>query len=804
MEKKENEQACLHCGYDQDELPASFLHLPPGTILQNKYLLGKALGQGGFGITYIAFDLKLELKLAIKEFFPQGLAHRSHGNDRVLTNSDKDSSSYRYGLDRFLYEAKTLARFSEHPNIVNVRDYFEANNTAYMVMNYVSGITLDDYLKRKGGKISFKHAMDIMLPVFDVLNDIHQKGLLHRDISPDNIYLTKSGRVKLIDFGAARQALQNQSHSISVIMKAGYSPVEQYQSKGKQGPWTDIYAAAATMYRSITGIMPPSALDRIIEDTLVLPSDYGVKMNQSQEKALLKALSVKSEDRYQSVSEFQEKISYKPEQQKDFNEQLEERSDLLSPDDLTNTQKVLKPEGRATGSRTYAPKFVNIRTISALFLISFAVIVLIASVNSRDHSLDEIGGNGAGVEDTDLDSVEEPLETVQPDSFQAADGLAGVQTIGGLFPLSGPLSLFGENSAAAAKLAVKDVNQWLDEENIGWQLNLEISDTKTEGPEALKRMQQQHEQGVHFFVGPQGSGVVYECLDYANANQILFISQSSTFPGLAIEDDWFFRFVTDDSVQAPVIADIAKEANLEYMIYIWQGDTWADWLQSKVAANMSEGGIVNFGEVRFDPGRKDFHYDVSMLNRYVRELNEQGVPSDKIGINIITFEQAANILSLAEGYPRLSEVAWIGSDGTAASEAIITDSVAAEFASKVTFINPMHRAPQVGTFSNRDRVREHIQIELGREPDSYSYITYDIVWTLALSINHKGYDSNAVKEVLPNIAESWSKDYGASGHIVLNKYGDRAYSDFDFWVINENLSWDIIGMYDGERGKIIW
>jgi serine/threonine protein kinase len=305
MEEKVVGKNCPHCGYDDLSGPESSHHLPTGTILQEKYLLGKVLGQGGFGITYIARDLTLDLKLAIKEFFPLGLVVRATGQSKMEIPTGERGDQYRYGLDRYLEEAKTLARFSEYPNTVTVRDFFKANSTAYMVMNYIEGLTLEAYLKQAGGKIAFTKTLEIMMPVLDALREVHEEGFMHRDISPDNILINKKGRVILIDFGAARQEMREKSKSLSVILKAGYAPEEQYRSRGKQGPWTDIYAVAATMYRCITGQVPPEAMDRLAEDDLVTPSKLGVNISEDKEAALLKALTVRAEGRFQVVEDFQ-------------------------------------------------------------------------------------------------------------------------------------------------------------------------------------------------------------------------------------------------------------------------------------------------------------------------------------------------------------------------------------------------------------------------------------------------------------------------------------------------------------------
>jgi serine/threonine protein kinase len=308
LQEKGADEACSHCGYQKDGAAESLLHLPPGTMLRNKYLIGRVLGQGGFGITYLALDTTLNLKLAIKEYLPQQMVTRYSGHAAISVYKESLMDDFNYGLTKFLEEARTLARFVENPNFVSVRDYFEENNTAYMAMNYIDGITLIDYLESKGGKVGVDEALSIFMPIFDALKEIHSTGILHRDISPDNILINRKGQIVLIDFGAARQAMNQLSKGFSIIMKAGFSPEEQYRSKGEQGPWTDVYAVAATLYRCITGWMPPESLDRLVEDKLILPSDLGVEIFPYQEKALMTALSVKAKDRYQSIEDFQEAL----------------------------------------------------------------------------------------------------------------------------------------------------------------------------------------------------------------------------------------------------------------------------------------------------------------------------------------------------------------------------------------------------------------------------------------------------------------------------------------------------------------
>jgi serine/threonine protein kinase len=308
MEDHEEILPCPACGYHEGDVDDVPLQLSPGTVLNNTYLIGRVLGQGGFGITYLGWDLNLRVKLAIKEYFPQQYVTRLSGENKVSAFSGSLSNHYTYGLDKFLQEARILAQFEGHPNIVAVRNYFQANGTAYLVMSYVEGVTLKNHLKLAGGNIHFDQVLKLIKPVFDALKEVHKTGILHRDISPDNIFINRKGQVVLLDFGAARQAIGEKEKSISIILKPGYAPEEQYRRRGVQGPWTDIYAVAATIYFLVTSIQPPDALERLVEDTLIPPSRMGVAINAFQEQALLKALAVRAAERFHTVEAFQEAL----------------------------------------------------------------------------------------------------------------------------------------------------------------------------------------------------------------------------------------------------------------------------------------------------------------------------------------------------------------------------------------------------------------------------------------------------------------------------------------------------------------
>lgn len=298
---------CPHCGYKVGSLNSS-RGLQPQTILNGKYIVGKVIGEGGFGITYIAYDLVLNNRVAIKEYFPSELVTRdtSTGTQTsltVLTGSEEEQ--YQKGMDRFVKEAANLAKFNNLPGIVSVKEFFYENNTAYMVMEYIDGITLSKYMDDNGGKLSYTRALELMMPIMNSLEKVHEAGIVHRDISPDNIMISTNGSMKLIDFGAARTVGNDDAKSLTVILKHGYAPEEQYQPDGKQGPWTDIYALSATMYRMITGVVPQESTDRILSgDKVEAVRKINPEVPKLISNAIMHGLMVKSINRTKNISDF--------------------------------------------------------------------------------------------------------------------------------------------------------------------------------------------------------------------------------------------------------------------------------------------------------------------------------------------------------------------------------------------------------------------------------------------------------------------------------------------------------------------
>ena len=334
QEKHQLDGPCPYCGFDLAENQEKFpMALKAGTVLNSRYTVGRVLGQGGFGITYVAWDEKLAARVAVKEYMPGELAARMDGRTlTVMTAAKRDD--FAYGQERFQEEARILAKFMGQPNIAGVTDYFDENQTSYFVMDYIEGISFKTYIANAGGKVSVQEALDVMIPVLRALTAVHAEGFIHRDVTPDNIYITKDGNVKLLDFGSARYSIGDKSKSLDVILKVGYAPKEQYIRRGRQGPYTDVYSCAACLYAAITGYLPPESLERLDHDNLVPPSQAGVEIPLYLERAILKGLAVQPESRFQTAGEFLEAL---------------ERQEVV---ELPPGQKVGSGESQAVDSQT--------------------------------------------------------------------------------------------------------------------------------------------------------------------------------------------------------------------------------------------------------------------------------------------------------------------------------------------------------------------------------------------------------------------------------------------------------------------
>ncbi|MCQ8105097.1 protein kinase [Methylomonas sp. SURF-2] len=299
---------CSQCGWYRG-MQQDAQYLPVGTVVNPPYRVARVLGHGGFGITYLGWDANLQIKVAIKEYMPRDFARRDPLSGRVLAHASAEAE-FSAGLNCFLDEARNLAKFQQHPGIVSVLAFFPAFGTGYMVMEYVEGRTLKAYLDQRG-RLDWARTLDIFMQIMDALRAVHSTGLLHRDVAPDNIYLCGDGRVKLLDFGAARARLGGNlqaGDTQTVLVKPGFAPEEQYRDDGRQGPWSDVYSLAASMYYCLTGIAPPDALDRVKQDTLKPLADLGAALPPAAERNLLAALAVDASQRPQSMEALQQRF----------------------------------------------------------------------------------------------------------------------------------------------------------------------------------------------------------------------------------------------------------------------------------------------------------------------------------------------------------------------------------------------------------------------------------------------------------------------------------------------------------------
>ena len=294
---------CPDCGYDPQKSGQAEYALPVETILAGKYLVGRVLGQGGFGITYIGWDLALERKVAIKEYYPSGQVSRQPGTRQLTWYTGENArAAQQNGMEMFLKEARKMVRVDAISGVVRVLDLFRENETAYIVMDFVEGETLKNRLK-KTGPMDWAQAKDIFLPAIRAMEEVHKAGLIHRDLSPDNLMLTPEGKVKILDLGAAKDLNINTGASSMQVAKSGFSPLEQYTQRGGSGPWTDVYSMAATIYYTLTGKIPPTAIDRMENDAICWTQPRLDTLPRAALAALKKAMVVSAQKRTQSMEE---------------------------------------------------------------------------------------------------------------------------------------------------------------------------------------------------------------------------------------------------------------------------------------------------------------------------------------------------------------------------------------------------------------------------------------------------------------------------------------------------------------------
>ncbi len=386
-------------------------------------------------------------------------------------------------------------------------------------------------------------------------------------------------------------------------------------------------------------------------------------------------------------------------------------------------------------------------------------------------------------------------------------GLTGEVTIGALLTLTGDLASYGENSKVAIEYAEQEVNQWLSSIGAGWSLKVRIEDTATDPKTAADKIRILHAAGIKIVVGPMTSAEVSEIKSYADTNQILVVSQSSTSPALSIPDDFIFRFCPDDTIQGPAAARILFDLGVRYVIPVWRGDTWGDGVEEETAKAFrellqKEGVEGDWHEgIRYAPGAKEFSVEVAQLNDYVTDwISKYG--ADKVGIYYVGFDEASIFAGEATKYDALKQVVWVGSDGTAGVTTLVEQADAAAFSWEVKWLHPIFAPTENPKYF---KLRDHVMNVLGREPDAYAYAAYDAVWVIAISLNMvQDYDPVKVKAVLPQVVKTYM---GASGYFELNENGDRAYSDYTIMIVRKTdgeYKWDVAGVWRYTTDTIEW
>ena len=305
MEDSLSDGVCPSCGYHEGTYQKKPHHLSPCIILNGRYLLGRVLGEGGFGITYLTYDLIKHERVAIKEFFVTGLLIRENTRTVLVDESVANKAFYEECKAKFTQEAVILRKLKDRSGIVTIYDDFAENNTQYIVMEYLDGAPLSWFLQQNGGRIPFDTAFKVLTPAMRSLREMHLNSVYHRDISPDNIQYLKDARVKIMDLGGSKDMMNSIVKSHIVAVKHGYAPPEQYVTRYKIGPWMDVYAMAATIYRCITGVVPPQSTSRMSDtDTLKPPRELGADISPEIEQVILKGMALQVEDRYMDMGEF--------------------------------------------------------------------------------------------------------------------------------------------------------------------------------------------------------------------------------------------------------------------------------------------------------------------------------------------------------------------------------------------------------------------------------------------------------------------------------------------------------------------
>ena len=367
---------CQHCGFKPETYEPVPTALVPMTVLHNQYIIGAVLGKGGFGITYIGYDNFNYRKVAVKEFYPSSVVYRDGSQTTEITVPSNMKQIYENGVKKFYNEAVTLSKLQDIPAIVDIYDFFYENNTAYIVMEFIDGTAVDQIVLNQGG-LDIDITLTIYYPIIQALKKVHAAGILHRDISPSNVMLDERFMSRLIDFGSSRAYSHEMSTDLTVILKKGFAPIEQYSRKGKHGPAEDVYAICASMYYTMTGKVPPAAPDRRVFDTLQPIHNFSVDIPENIEKIIMKGLSVQAYDRYPDMEALSSAIDIAVSGKHD---KSTEKHDAKKEDYDQKDKKQGKDKRKTSmspGNSGMIPQVVLLAASGALLLILLIILILI-------------------------------------------------------------------------------------------------------------------------------------------------------------------------------------------------------------------------------------------------------------------------------------------------------------------------------------------------------------------------------------------------------------------------------------------
>ncbi len=700
-------------------------------------MVGKVIGQGGFGITYVGWDMNLDIKVAIKEYYPEGCVTRdTHTHISVLTYAGPKEAYFTKGKERFVEEARTLAKFSGDSGIVGVRAFFFENGTAYIVMDYVEGETLKAYAAHSGGKLPAAQVLALFRPLIRSLARVHDTGLLHRDISPDNIMLRPDGTLALLDFGAARQMSVAGEHSNTINVKHGFAPEEQYRTRGEQGPWTDVYALCATIYRLTTGITPTEALDRIVnEGELTPPTQLGAAFTPGQEQAILHGLAVRANRRTRDMRELAAELYGSP--------NAVSGTASASGGNARHAKPNTKPDGpakRSTGAeRKSAAQRDSVGKQRSWLLkpwpyigaavLCIAIVAIALAAKARAPVGEPAGGTDAAA------ATATPGQTETPQS-PAEVTLTGEDiVIGTISPNSGALSIYGAAVVNGVDLAVEEINA--SGGILGRHVSVVNADDQFAPAEALNAFNSLVSQGVGLIVGSVTSGCTAAITKAADEEQVVLITPSATADSITTKDDYVFRACYADSSQGAIAAYYAKQAGYSDVGVVYcKADSYSAGLYNAFADAAKTYGL-NIKDVEATSSLDVQNYANEFAAMVTSGVEFVYAPFyyDTIGPLVVPQARAAGytgVIMGADGYDGTSEYTAAGADLSDYNNVYWTNHY-----------DPADTNPKIRAFVAA------YQEKYGSTPNAISALAYDAMYMLKTAIEHAGTsDPAAVRDAL--------------------------------------------------------